>query len=160
MSIEQPGLKKNRIRKGTIAGGIAIAMIGGFEGLRQNAYRDVVGVATVCYGETRGVKMGDRYSKAECDDMLIRRVQEFERAVYRCVPSLERAPATRAVAHVSLAYNIGDHGYCRSSIARLQNAGRWREACDFFLKYNRAKGIVFPGLTRRRQAERDLCLKE
>lgn len=154
MSARKP---MGRMKQGMAAAALAISVVGGFEGLRLNAYRDVVGVATVCYGETRGVKMGDRHSKAECDAMLLKGLAEFEAGVLACTPIT--MPDARLVATVSLAYNIGTGAYCRSSVARLLNAGATRQACDAFLKWNKAGGIVFPGLTRRREAERQLCLK-
>lgn len=40
------------------------------EGLSTSAYRDPIGIPTVCVGETRGVKMGDRYTREECLEML------------------------------------------------------------------------------------------
>lgn len=151
-----PAAKPNRLRRATTAGALAVAVIGGFEGLRLAAYRDVVGVPTVCYGETRGVKMGDRHTKAECDEMLLAALRAFEAGVVRCapVPMSDRT----LVAHVSLAYNIGVAGYCGSSVARLANAGHPEASCDAFMKWNRAGGVVWPGLTRRRAAERDMCL--
>lgn len=149
----------SRLKKGSAAALLAIAVVGGFEGLRLNAYRDVVGVPTICYGETRGVKMGDKATKAECDDMLLNGLQEFEAAVLRCTPSIAKAPNERLVAAVSLAYNIGQGAYCKSTVARRFNAGDVRGACDAFLMWNKAGGVVWPGLTRRRQAERELCLK-
>ena len=82
---------------------------------------------------------------------------EFEDGVLRCAPALGQAPAARLVAHVSLAYNIGVGGYCRSTVARRQNAGDVGGACDAFLMWNRAGGVTWPGLTRRREAERKLC---
>ena len=69
-------------------------------------------------------------------------------------------PMRRQVAMVSFAYNVGVGAYCGSSVARLLNAGQTRAACDALLKWNKAGGVVFPGLTRRRQAERELCLAE
>lgn len=149
----------SRLKKGTAAAALAVAVVGGFEGLRLNAYRDVVGVATICYGETRGVKMGDSHSKAECDAMLLKGLQDFERGVFACAPALAEAPDPRVVAHVSLAYNIGVGAYCKSSAARRFNAGDIRASCDAFLLWNKARGVVFPGLTKRRQAERELCLR-
>lgn len=149
---------RTRLQKGTAAAALAISLVGGFEGLRLSAYRDVVGVATVCYGETRGVTMGDRHSKAECDAMLLKGLQEFEAGVLACTKVA--MPERRQVAMVSFAYNVGTGAYCRSSVARLLNAGQPRAACDALLKWNKAGGITFPGLTRRRQAERELCLAE
>jgi lysozyme len=153
---------RTRLQKGTTAAALAVSIVGGFEGLRLTAYPDPATRGapwTICYGETRGVKKGDRDTKIGCDERLITGLAEFAAGVEKCVPSLARVPDKRYVAHVSLAWNIGVGGYCKSSIARLQNAGHDRAACDFFLKYNRAAGIVFPGLTRRRQAERAMCLE-
>lgn len=62
-------------------------------------------------------------------------------------------------AFLSLSYNIGSAGFCKSSVARLWNAGETRAACDAMLEFNRAAGITMPGLTRRRTQERVLCLK-
>jgi lysozyme len=138
---------------------LACTVVGGFEGLRQTAYRDVVGVPTICYGETRGVKMGQTATKAECDTMLIEGLKDFEGGVYSCAPGLYDAPPERVVAHVSLAYNIGKGAYCKSTVVRRFNAGDIKGSCEAFLMWNKAKGITWPGLTRRRKAERELCLK-
>jgi lysozyme len=147
----------SRVRKGTAAGAIALCVVGGFEGSRQIAYPDVIGVPTICYGETKGVQLGDRKTKAECDAMLVERLDEFAELVEFCIT--RPMPARVEVAFVSLAYNIGNSGFCFSSVARLYNEGRGTEACDAMLKFNRAGGVVFPGLTKRREKERALCLE-
>ena len=136
---------------------VAVPFITGEEGLRTKAYRDVIGVPTVCVGETKGVRMGMTFTKAQCEAMLLNRLDEFGDGIEKCVPSLKQVSPKRYAAHLSLAYNIGTGGYCRSSIARLQNGGKPVEACDAFLKFNRAGGRVVAGLTRRRKAERELC---
>lgn len=56
----------------TVAGSLAVQTVGGFEGLKLYAYRDVIGVWTACYGETAGIKPGMKFSKATCDNMLVR----------------------------------------------------------------------------------------
>lgn len=147
----------SRLKKGGTIAALCVVVVGGFEGLRLNAYKDVVGVPTACFGETRGIRMGMKFTKPECDAMLLKGLDEFADGVEKCTFTARNMPEKRYVAHVSLAYNIGVGGYCKSSVSRLENAGQSRAACDFFLKYNRAGGIVFPGLTRRRQAERAMC---
>lgn len=147
----------SKIKKGTAIAALAIAVVGSAEGLRLNAYRDSIGVPTICYGETKGVRMGDKLTKAECDAMFVERLDEFASHVERCVKRPMR-PETE-VAFVSLAYNIGWGGFCKSSVVRLYNAGQEHAACDAMLRFNRAGGIVFPGLTKRRERERALCLK-
>lgn len=148
---------KSRLKKGAAAAALAVGLVGGFEGLRLNAYKDVVGVPTVCYGETRGVKMGDKHTKAECDDMLLKGLAEFEAGVLKC--ARVEMPDKRLVAHVSLAYNIGVGAYCKSTVVRKLNAGDTRGSCEAFMMWNKAGGVAWPGLTRRRDVERKLCLE-
>ena len=50
----------SRLKKSAGLAAVAIAIVGGFEGLRTVAYRDQVNIPTICFGETRGVQMGDR----------------------------------------------------------------------------------------------------
>jgi lysozyme len=147
----------SRIKKGGALAATAVAVVGAYEGLRLVAYRDPVGIPTVCYGETRGVRMGQKFTKAECDAMLLKGLDEFGNGIEKCVPNLITAPDRRYVAHLSLAYNIGVSGYCKSSIARLQKAGNDLAACDAFLLYNKAGGRELAGLTKRRKDERAMC---
>jgi lysozyme len=147
----------SRLKTKVAVGAAAVAVIGAFEGVRQTAYRDVVGVPTVCFGETQGVKMGDRYTLDECKVMFRNSLEKYALPVERCIKR-PMADSTY-ISFVSLSYNIGSGGFCNSSVARLYNMGRTREACDYMLRYNRAGRKVFPGLERRRQAERKLCLQ-
>jgi lysozyme len=137
---------------------LATGVIGGFEGLRTSAYRDAVGVPTVCYGETLGVHMGDRYTAAECRAMLGDRIGEFYAGIVACLVRAEDMPVKVRAAFLSLSYNIGIGAFCKSTVARKANVGDLRGACDAVLAWNRAGGKVLPGLTRRRQEERALCL--
>lgn len=142
-----------------VAGGLAIAVVGASEGIRQVAYLDPVGIPTVCFGETRGVKLGQKYSLEECRAMLRGRLEEFNAGIETCLT--KPLSETRRVAFVSFAYNVGVGTFCASSVARLHNAGS-DEACNALLKYNKARKagvlIPLPGLTRRRAEERELCL--
>lgn len=150
-------MKNSRLKTKVAVGAAAVAMIGAFEGLRTTAYRDVANIPTICFGETEGVRMGDRYTVEQCKAMFVRRLEDYALPVEACIK--RPMPDTTYIAFVSLAYNIGTGGFCKSSVARLYNQGRTKEACDFMLNYNRAKRKVFPGLERRRQAERKLCLQ-
>ena len=137
----------------------AVATVGAWEGVRTVAYRDVVGIPTVCFGETRGVKMGDRYSIEECQSMLGDGLREFEHGMRACLREPDKLPDGAYVAFLSASYNIGTRAFCGSSMARLANAGDLRGACDALLRWNRAGGRVVKGLTNRREAERKLCLE-
>lgn len=152
----------SRLKKGGTIAATAFAVLAASEGLRLNAYPDPATKGhpwTVCYGETKGIKKGMSFTANECREMLIARADEFGNGVERCTPSAKSMPEKRYVAHISLAYNIGVGAYCKSSVSRLENAGYTKASCDAFLKWNRAAGMVFPGLTRRRHEERALCLE-
>jgi lysozyme len=133
---------------------IGVTCVAGFEGLRTYAYRDPVNIPTICYGETLGVKMGDRKTEYECKTMLTSRLEQFNRGVDKCI----RAPMSesRRAAMVSFSYNVGTGAFCKSTLARRLNA-RDPLACDELLKWDKAGGRALPGLTRRRIAERTLC---
>jgi lysozyme len=143
---------------GAVTGAVALAVvfIAPWEGVEVRAYRDIVGVPTICYGETRGVKMGDTATLAECQTMLAKGVAEFAQGIRPCLP-VQLPDPTRA-AMVSAAYNIGISAFCRSSMSRRSLVGDLRGACDALMMWNKAGGKVVHGLTRRRAAERDLCL--
>ncbi len=138
-----------------IALSAALAFVGGWEGMRQVAYRDVVGVWTVCYGETKGVQPGDRYSKAECDAMLAREIVAYEAQLDRCLK--RPVPIGMKIALVSWTYNVGAGAACRSTLVRKANAGDLAGACNELPRWNRAGGRVWKGLTNRRYSERALC---
>ncbi len=151
---------KTRYVAGSALAVLACTTITGFEGMRTSAYRDVVGIPTVCVGETKGVRMGMRFTVPECQAMLEKRLgEDYAPAIERCIT---RPMADDFyVAALSLAYNVGTGGLCKSSVVRLYNAGERRAACDAFLLYDKGgKPLhVIAGLTKRRQAERALCLK-
>lgn len=150
-------MNKTKIIASAVAGAIALAtpFIAGWEGKRNDPYNDIVGIPTVCYGETR-VEMR-RYSDTECISMLVKAVGEFAGPVLECTPVLAERPHQLAAA-TSLAFNIGSGGYCRSTAARRFNAGDIKGGCDAFLMWNKAGGKVVRGLVNRREAERKLCL--
>lgn len=136
---------------------LAVTIIGGFEGLSNYAYKDPVGIPTICFGETRDVQMGDYHTTAECKDMLAGRVAEFARGVDACLTADVPNPTYGAM--VSISYNIGLGAFCHSTLVRKANAGDLRGACDEFPRWTRAHGIVLPGLVKRRAEEQALCLE-
>ena len=129
---------------------IATPLLIQWEGVRTTPYRDSVGIETVCVGETR-VEMR-RYTLAECKAMLEEGIDDFAIPVAELSPGIEDSPYEWA-AHTSLAYNIGVGAYGNSSVRRLFNQGKRREACKFFARYNRAGGRVLKGLDFRRNGD-------
>ena len=137
---------------------IAIAVVGAYEGLSLTAYPDIVGVPTICYGETKNVKLGQTATKEQCDSQLSARLVEFNQGVESCVTRPMRD--NERVAFVSLSYNIGVDAFCKSTVVRRFNAGDKAGACDAILMWNKAGGKVVQGLVNRRQKEREMCLKD
>jgi lysozyme len=151
----------SRLKKSAALAAMAVALVGGFEGLRQVAYPDRLAnnIPTVCFGETRGVKLGDRYTVDECKAMLGNALAEFETGMRRCLKEPDSIPAKPYVAFLSLSYNIGTGAFCGSTVVRRANAGDIRGACDAIAAWNRAGGRIVKGLANRRAEERALCLE-
>lgn len=142
----------------TAVGIAAITVVGKYEGLRLTAYRDVGGIPTICFGETRGVKMGDRYTAEQCKMMLKDGLIEFETEMRKCLNDPDTIPDKTYVALLSFSYNVGNRAACHSSVFRAANAGDLRAACNRLPLWNKAGGRVVGGLIKRRDDERELCL--
>lgn len=134
------------------------------EGLRQKAYEDIANpkLLTVCYGTTTNVIKNKVYSLSECRALLDKDMNHAIDAVERCVPGL---PPQALAAFADAAYNLGPAIACdttKSTAARLLAAGQIRAACEQLPRWRFAKvggiQVALPGLTKRRAAERDLCL--
>lgn len=153
---ETPGRKRLAGIVGASAVAGLIAVVAQWEGKSNDPYRDLVGVWTVCYGETR-VEMR-RYSNAECEDMLANGLADFAGPVLKRNPEL-RGRDPQLIAAVSLSYNIGSAAYDRSTVARRFSAGDFKGACDAFLMWTKAGGREVKGLRNRRENERQICLR-
>lgn len=145
----------NKQRAGWCA--IAVTCVAGFEGLRQSAYLDPISIPTICYGETKGVQMGQRRTLDECKGMLADSLELANRGVDACIHV--PLPDYRRAALVSFTYNVGQGSLCGSTLARKMNAGDTVGACQELLRWDFAGGRRLPGLTKRRAAEREMCLK-
>ena len=122
------------------------------------AYLDIVKVPTACDGITKGVKMGMQFTPARCNELLEEELIAHAEPIIQCVPAL-KGRTNQVIAAVSLSYNIGAAGVCKSSIAKLWNAGQWRAGCERFLLFNKAGGRTVAGLSRRRERERSICVQ-
>lgn len=150
---------KSRLKKsGALMAG-AVALVGAWEGVKTVAYKDIVGVPTVCFGETRGVKMGDRYTMDECRAMLGDALVEFETNMRKCLKAPDSIPDKPYTAFLSLSYNIGTGAFCGSTVARKANDGDLKGACNAIPAWNRAGGRIVKGLVNRRAEEQKICLE-
>lgn len=150
--------RKGVVVIGGVAAAIALAVpvIQHFEGLRQTGYGDVVGVATSCFGHTGpDAVVGRRYSMAECEGQLARDLERTSDGIADCIKV--PVPANSYAAFVSFAFNVGPAAFCRSTVVKRLNAGDLRGACAGLSAWVYAGGKKWPGLVRRRAAERALC---
>lgn len=162
-----PG-KRPTARKAAVACAIAVACAAPFEGLRTKAYRDPVGIPTICFGSIRGVKMGDEKTPEECKAMLNSEMLEYSAKIESCLPPdvYGRLSTNMLAAYASAAYNVGTGLVCDpnfSTLARRLHAGIATPAeCKELLKWDKARIagqlVALPGLTKRRQAEYQLCV--
>lgn len=136
----------------------AIPLIKEFEGCKLKAYLCPANVWTIGYGHTDGVKEGDEITQQEADRLLASDVDLFTAGVQRLVTSDINRNQLGAL--VSFAYNLGLGNLRHSTLLKLVNAGDFVGAANQFPRWNKAGGKVLAGLTRRREAERQLFLKE
>jgi len=135
---------------------ITASVIPFFEGTRTQAYRDPVGIPTICTGHTEGVVMGQVRSLAECDALL----REDVETAMASVLALTRVPvnAHELAAYTSFVFNVGHGNFARSTLLKKLNAGDREGACKELHRWVYARGQKLPGLIKRREAEYRLCM--
>ena len=152
-------MRKSRIAAYSIA--ISAACLVGIathEGYRSEAYKDAVGIPTLGFGETAGVKMGDKTTPERALVQLLESTEKHADAIRQCihVPLYQH----EFDAYVSLAYNIGAGNFCRSTLVKKLNAKDYAGACKEIRRWNKAGGQVLPGLVKRRDVEYRMCIGE
>ncbi|NRB18312.1 MAG: lysozyme [Rhodobacteraceae bacterium] len=161
--LRDQGIDQSKLRSSGVAAFLAVALplIGTWEGQRNHAYLDMVGVPTICFGHTKGVQLGDYLSDTQCADLLEAEALEYREGLhsyYSAATKLHRLPPERDAAYVSLAYNVGVRGAGRSTATRRLNAGDIAGGCQALTWWNKAGGRVVRGLVRRRSDEYRLCM--
>lgn len=134
-----------------------IALIKRFEGCKLTAYQDIVGVWTIGFGFTKGVKAGDTMTMQECEHRLSDELRAYEAAVLSATNN--EVTQNQFDALVSLAWNIGIEGMRRSTVIKQHNLGNYETAAHAFGMWNKAGGMVVQGLINRRNAEAALYLE-
>lgn len=149
---------QNRAAAAAIAAAIAIPA----EGLRQFAYKDPVGILTVCYGHTGDVRKGDRRTLEECNNLLTEDMRQAIEIVDKCQPGL---PENVLAAFGDAVFNAGQKIVCDksgSTAARMLAAKQYVQACQQLPRWNKARIagqlVELPGLTKRRNREMQVCM--
>lgn len=142
-----------------------ITLIQHYEGCVLKAYKCTSGIWTIGWGHTgKEVKEGLIWTQAKADSTLSVDIVRFERDVSKLVTVSINQRQFDAL--VSFAFNVGSdidadiipEGLGDSTLLKLVNSNKMRQAADEFIKWNKSAGKSSLGLTRRRHAERSLFL--
>lgn len=134
-----------------------IDLIKKFEGFRGTAYRDPVGIWTIGYGNTDGVKEGDTCTEYEAEGWLKSRCAAISMWIDKNLNPVYHFLQCEHDALVSFAYNCGT-----GNLRKLTGDGTRSKAqiAEKILEYNKAGGKTLQGLVRRRTEERAMFLGE
>jgi len=139
-----------------------IQLIKSFEGCLLNAYLDSVQVPTIGYGATyykngTKVKIGDKISQEQANDLLAWHINKFAENVEKVIKS--ELNDNQFSALVSFAFNLGVANLKKSTLLKKVNINPLDATIGAeFLKWNKAGGKVLNGLIRRRKAEYQLYI--
>jgi lysozyme len=137
---------------------VGLNLIKSFEGCVLHTYKDVVGVRTIGYGHTGAdVHDGQTITQAQADALLLADCKRFVDGVN----SVVKVPLNQNQfdALVSFCFNLGVGSLKTSTLLEKLNRKDYLGASNEFLRWNKAGGQVLAGLTRRRQAEKELFNK-
>lgn len=135
----------------------AVQAVKAHEGAALVAYADPVGIPTICYGATRGVRLGQKATPAECEAMLHRDLTYAGNGIAKGVQHALTQDQYDAL--VSFVYNVGETAFYKSTLLRKINSGDCLGAVQEFPRWVNAKGRKLNGLVTRRAAEAALFKK-
>ena len=149
----------SKVIKGCIAAvGLTAAIIMNFEGKSNTIYPDPVEIPTVCYGHVlTPTDHKGTYTDKECMTLLLQDIGIAEKAVERYV-KVDITPDQKE-ALVSFVYNVGSGNFRSSTLLRKLNKGDIVGACNEMPRWVYSKGIKLRGLVKRRELERQWCLR-
>lgn len=134
-------------------------LVGPWEGEKKNAqgeniaYKDIVGIPTICAGYTIGVKLGDKKTDQECDELLVKELTDFNTKMMKSVKV--PLPENMEVAYTSLVWNIGIGAWNSSTILQKINANDLQGACKGILAWNKA--TFSPSAVASQRAKGETC---
>lgn len=140
-----------------------------YEGYSETAYPDVVygwDLPTICWGHTKGVTKGQVATRAQCEQWYKEDMAQGQAIVKKAIGDNLFNSLTQGekdgygmFAHNTGYFMLQRSGNPTSMYTRLI-AGDKKGACEALLMYNRAKGKVLPGLTKRRKDEHKSCMRQ
>lgn len=141
-----------------------LELIKEFEGFSSVAYLCPAKIPTIGYGNTfwedgRKVRIGEQISKSKALELLeFVANKDFADKIFPLIKV--EVNQNQFDAMVSLAYNIGVGAFSNSTLLKRVNAKDFIGAGNEFLKWDKSGGKPLLGLTRRRQREKELFLRD
>jgi GH24 family phage-related lysozyme (muramidase) len=108
------------------------AVVGVHEGRSLVAYYDSANVLTICDGDTRDVKPGQKATPAECDDRLRKGIADHAKALDGLPEGL---PDVVVLGSVDLSYNIGVYGFRGSEVYAQLMLRNYNAAANAVLRW-------------------------
>lgn len=134
-----------------------LSLIKQFEGCKLTAYLDITGKATIGYGHTKNVKLGDKLSLQACENLLLEDVAICEKALNTYIAKGYIFNQNQYDALISFCFNLGVGNLTKLLSGRKNNNTAIAQAIP---KYCHAringKMTSITGLIRRRTAEKKL----
>lgn len=127
------------------------------------AYKDATGTWTIGYGNTfytdgTPVKNGDKITLAEAETLFKSTVATFAKQIEPLI--IKPINNNQFTALILFAYNVGLSNFTDSTLLKkINNDPLDASIYDEFLRWNKSKGVVLAGLTKRRKEEADLYFK-
>lgn len=149
-----------------------------FESCKLRAYWDVAGYPTNGWGNLlsrvrlQDVMQQNRWTREQADVWLHEQWPDItqEEADHKLEININKAFSSvlrlvkiplhpeQLAALTDFTFNLGAGNLQASTLLRLVNQGELYDAADQFVRWNKAGGIVYRGLTRRRNAEKTMFL--
>ena len=155
---------QNKIAAGAMSISMAaLLFISNQEGFSPYPYKDIDGVWTNGYGNAT-INPKRKVDQQQALDDLHKNVNAIGDKMSDCI----KVPISQDQydAYLNLSYNIGYGAFCKSSIVKKLNNGDDVGSCEAIMKYTfvggkdcKDKSNKCLGIVKRREYERDLCLK-
>ncbi len=132
-------------------------MIEPYEGWSSFPYKDITGKWTIGYGFTHlpdGTPV-DANTPPISKQTALKWLELNLRSIVNTINANVHVPLTtdEDAALIDFIYNLGEGNFEASTLLRLLNEGKYKEAADQFPRWDHANGVVIQGLLRRRLSE-------
>jgi lysozyme len=134
----------------------ALILVKLFEGCKLEAYQDSVGIWTIGYGHTKGIKKGDKITQEQATKFLHKDLDIHSDPINKLVKVNLSQNQYDALA--SFIFNLGGRNFSTSTLLKKLNQEDYQATANEFPRWNKAGGKVLRGLTRRRECEKFLFL--